>query len=112
MRQARVLYKGQEAGRLIQDDEGHFHFRYTDQWFAAPDRPAISLTLPKTQQEYESPHLFACFFNMLPEGSNKDVVCFEQRIDPEDHFGLLLHTARFDSIGAITIQEIMSDELA
>jgi serine/threonine-protein kinase HipA len=40
---------------------------------------------------------------MLPEGSNKEVVCKHHRIDPEDHFGLLLTTAKYDSIGAVRI---------
>lgn len=106
MREARVLYKGQEAGRLIQSDDGHFTFRYSDDWYASSDRPAISLTLPKSEREYQSDHLFPCFYNLLPEGSNKEVVCYELRIDTDDHFGLLLHTARYDSIGALTVLEI------
>lgn len=109
MRQASVLYKGQKAGLLSQSDEGSFSFRYTDDWYHASDTPSISLTLPKQQQEYQSAHLFPVFYHMLPEGTNKEVVCFELRIDPNDHFGLLMHTARYDSIGAITIQEIKDD---
>jgi len=109
MRQARVLYKGKEAGLLTQADDGSFSFRYSDDWYHAADTPAISLTMPKNQQEYESAHLFPAFYNMLPEGTNKEVVCYELRIDPTDHFGLLMHTARYDSIGAITIEEIKQD---
>ena len=109
MRQANVLYKGREAGLLTQSDDGSFTFRYTEAWYHASDTPAISLTLPRQQQEYRSEYLFACFYNMLPEGTNKEVVCYELRIDPKDHFGLLMHTARYDSIGAITIQEIKED---
>lgn len=109
MRKARVLFKGQKAGLLTQADDGRFGLRYADDWFGSTSKPAISLTLPKLQQAYESDHLFACFYNMLPEGTNKEVVCYEMRIDPSDHFGLLMHTARYDSIGAITIQEIKED---
>jgi serine/threonine-protein kinase HipA len=46
------------------------------------------------------------FYNMLPEGVNKQVVCQLMRIDPDDYFGLLLITARHDSIGAVTVQEL------
>lgn len=106
MRKAAVLFKQQEAGTLTQLDDESFIFRYNDDWFNAPDKPAISLTLPKTQQEYTSTHLFPCFYNMLPEGSNKQVVCYEARIDPKDHFGLLMTTAKYDSIGAITVQKL------
>jgi len=66
----------------------------------------ISLTLPKTQQEYHSKYLFAFFFNMLPEGSNKQVVCSHMRIDSDDYFGLLMTTAKTDCIGAIRVIKI------
>mgnify|MGYP003627497463 CR=1 FL=1 len=106
MRQARILYNKREAGLLTQEDSGSFIFRYTDSWFQATDTSAISLTMPKTQQEYTSQHLFPFFYNMLPEGSNKQNICFELRIDPNDFFGLLLTTAKYDTIGAIQVKEI------
>ncbi|MCK0124503.1 HipA N-terminal domain-containing protein [Gelidibacter sp. F2691] len=106
MRQAEVLFKKEVAGRLKQLDDGSFVFRYYDDWFQASDKPAISLTLPKTQQEYISEHLFAFFYNMLPEGSNKQTVCFENRIDTKDCFGLLMTTAKHDTIGAVQIMKI------
>lgn len=106
MRQASILYKNESAGLLTQLDNGSFVFRYHDNWFKEDYKPAISFTLPKNQQEYRSEHLFPFFYNMLPEGSNKQVVCFELRIDPKDYFGLLLATAKFDTIGAIQIKKI------
>lgn len=108
MRQAVVLYKKEEAGKLTQSDDGSFTFRYQDQWFESNDRPSISLTLPKSKQEYHAEHLFPFFYNMLPEGSNKQNICFELRIDPKDYFGLLLTTAKYDTIGAIQVKEIKS----
>jgi HipA-like protein len=106
MRQADVLYKNKSAGLLTQLDNGSFVFRYHDHWFIDASKPAISLTLPKSQQEYTSDYLFPFFYNMLPEGSNKQTVCFELRIDTKDHFGILLTTARHDTIGAIKIKKI------
>lgn len=103
MRQADVLYKKESAGLLTQLDNGSFVFRYHNNWFQESSKPAISLTLPKSQQEYHSEYLFPFFYNMLPEGSNKQTVCFELRIDTKDYFGLLLTTARYDTIGAIQI---------
>lgn len=103
MRAAKVFYKEDEAGLLIQHDDGSFTFKYNDAWMDNSARPAISLTLPKAQQEYHSKHLFPFFYNMLPEGSNKQVVCKLMRIDPDDYFGLLLNTARNDSIGAVRV---------
>lgn len=106
MRQAEVFYKKAAAGLLTQQDNGSFIFRYHDLWFASKDKPSISLTLPKNKQEYTSEYLFPFFYNMLPEGSNKQNICFELRIDPKDHFGLLLTTAKYDTIGAIQVKEI------
>ncbi len=40
---------------------------------------------------------------MLPEGYNKQVVGKLNRIDSEDYFGLLMTTAKNDSIGAVRI---------
>lgn len=106
MRQAEVLYKKELAGILTQLDNGSFVFRYHDLWFNDSSKPAISLTLPKDQQEFKSEFFFPFFYNMLPEGSNKQVVCFELRIDPKDEFGILIATAKFDTIGAIQIKKI------
>ncbi|SFI99602.1 HipA N-terminal domain-containing protein [Olleya namhaensis] len=106
MRQAEVLYKNNLAGLLTQLDNGSFVFRYHDTWFNDSSKPSISLTLPKNKQQYESDFLFPFFYNMLPEGSNKQLVCFEFRIDASDNFGLLLTTAKFDTIGAIKIKKV------
>ncbi|WP_179019067.1 HipA N-terminal domain-containing protein [Winogradskyella forsetii] len=106
MRQAEVLYKKEVAGLLTQLNDGSFVFTYKDHWFNNADKPAISLTLPKTQQKYTSTYLFPFFYNMLPEGSNKQTVCFENRIDTKDHFGILMTTAQHDTIGAITIKKV------
>lgn len=106
MRQAEVLYKKEVAGILSQLDDGTFMFRYHDVWFEATDKPAISLTIPKNKQEYYSEYLFPFFYNMLPEGYNKQTICFELRIDTNDYFGLLLTVAKQDTIGAVQIKKI------
>ena len=105
MRKASVFYKDEDAGVLTQHDDGSFTFKYNDDWIDNPDKPAISLTLPKSENEFHSHHLFPFFYNMLPEGTNKQVVCKLNRIDPKDDFGLLLTTAKYDSIGAVTVQK-------
>lgn len=108
MRQAEVIYKKENAGILTQLDNGSFVFRYHDEWYQSTDKPAISLTLPKTQQEYKSEYLFPFFYNLLPEGYNKQTICFELRIDTHDYFGLLLTVAKVDTIGAVQIKKIES----
>lgn len=106
MRKAKVLFKNEEAGILTQYDDGSFSFRYHDDWLANNSNPGISLTLPKTGKEFRSKYLFPFFYNMLPEGSNKQVACKLNRIDREDHFGLLMFTAKNDSIGAVRVIQI------
>ncbi|MEE1964330.1 HipA N-terminal domain-containing protein [Allomuricauda taeanensis] len=106
MRQARIYYKGEQAGMLSQLEDGSFVFRYTDPWRSDGTKPAISLTLPKSQQEFRVAHLFPFFYNMLPEGTNRQVVCTSMRIDPEDYFGILMTTARYDTVGAVTVQKM------
>ena len=103
MRQAKVLYKDEEAGVLTQNDDGTFMFRYHDAWMANHKKTGLSLGLPKTEQEYHSKFLFPFFYNMLPEGSNKQIVCKYNRIDEEDYFGLLITIAKHDSIGAVRV---------
>jgi HipA-like protein len=108
MRSAKILFKGEEAGMLTQHDDATFTYRYNDNWMTDDSKPSISLTLPKSQKEYHSKYIFAFFYNMLPEGSNKKIVCREMRIDENDYFGLLMNTAKYDTIGAIRVIKLES----
>ena len=106
MRKARILYKDEEAGVLTQNDDGSFTFKYNDSWINDINKPDISLTLPKIKEEFHSKYLFPFFYSMLPEGSNKEVVCRLNRIDQTDYFGLLMTTATYDNIGAVRVIKI------
>ncbi len=105
MRQARIYFRGEEAGLLTQQDDGSFTYLYHNLWVSDSSKPPISLTLPKINQAYHSEHLFPFFYNMLPEGTNKQVACQHKRIDKDDYFGLLLTTAGYDTIGAVTVKK-------
>ncbi|WP_245970282.1 HipA N-terminal domain-containing protein [Pseudochryseolinea flava] len=54
--------------------------------------------------------MFPFFFNMLSEGSNKELQCRLLRIDETDHFALLLAIANFDTIGAVTVKPLQPQE--
>jgi len=108
MKEALVYIKDEPAGRLTMTDDRKYLFRYDDAYFADRQKPAISLTLPKTQQEFKSNTLFPFFFNMLAEGVNRRLQCRQLQIDENDHFSLLLATAGVDTIGAITIKSSAS----
>ena len=110
MREAEVYRNGLLAGILKEKAEGGFEFRYEDGWMNNKSLPAISLTLPKTKQEYNSSTFFPFFFNMLAEGANRHLQCRHLQIDEEDHFGLLIATAKNDAIGPITVKEKIYDE--
>ncbi len=104
MRQAAVYRNGVLAGVLTEVRRGHYGFRYDAAYFANKDKPAISLTLPKTQEEYKSEYLFPVFFNLLSEGANRKLQSVQLKIDSEDNFGLLLATEQYDTIWAITVK--------
>jgi len=106
MRQAEVYFKGEKAGLLTQLDNGHFIYIYEDFWMLDSSKPSISLTLPKNKKEYKSEYLFPFFYNMLPEGRNRQVVYQHMRIDKNDFFSLLITTARYDTIGAVTVKKL------
>jgi HipA-like protein len=106
MRKAEVLYKDLPAGIVIQHDNGTFSFSYYDNWLIDSSKPSIGISLPKTNKEYYSPYLFPLFYNMLPEGSNKSLICEALRIDSDDYFGILMNIATVDTIGAIKIRKM------
>lgn len=106
MRKALVYRNGLLVGELIEHDRKKYSFTYDEAWFTDPEKPAVSLTLPKTQRIYESEYLFPFFFNMLSEGVNKKLQSNLLRIDENDHFGLLMATAQSDTIGAITVKPL------
>ncbi len=106
MRKIEVYRNGILAGFLTEEDRKNYVFKYEDNYFADSTKPAISLTLPKTQQEYKSEFLFPFFYNMLSEGVNRKLQSTQLKIDEEDNFGLLTATAQYDTIGAITIKPL------
>jgi serine/threonine-protein kinase HipA len=106
MRKANVYCNGILAGKLTETPEGEYIFRYDDSYFTDTTKPAISLTLPKDQQEYRSGYLFPFFFNMLSEGGNRMTQSRLLRIDEKDHFGILLATAQYDTVGAVTVKPV------
>ena len=103
MRSGQVFYKNQLAGILRQLDNGSFNFIYDEQWLNDSSKPSISLTFPKNKIEFQSSTLFPFFFNLIPEGVNKQLICKKKRIDSDDYFGLLLEVAGGDTIGAVRI---------
>jgi serine/threonine-protein kinase HipA len=107
MRKVEVYRNGIFVGILTEENRKRYVFRYDDTYFNDTSKPAISLTLPKTGNEYIADYLFPFFFNMLSEGVNRKLQGIQLKIDEEDNFGLLMQTAQFDTIGAITIKPVL-----
>jgi serine/threonine-protein kinase HipA len=100
-----VYQNGILAGYLEKiQDTGSYVFCYTDTYFRDAAMPPVSLSLPKSRQQYESKELFAFFQGLLSEGINKEIQCRLLKIDQDDDFTRLLKTAGEDTIGAVTVK--------
>lgn len=108
MRSVEVYRNHELTGIFTEENRNNYSFRYTDIYYADPSKPAISLTLPKSKQEYHADHLFPFFFNMLSEGANRKLQSRILKIDEADDFGLLAATARYDTVGPITVKPLAS----
>ena len=106
MAKAGVYNNGILAGILEKLASDQYTFTYTDEYYNDRNNYAISLSFPKTQQQYKATALFPFFYGLLAEGINKDIQCRLLQIDENDDFTRLIRTAGADTIGAITVKEI------
>ena len=102
MRQCQVMVHNQEAGILQETDDRQYIFTYNDGYCGDP----VCLAMPVRKESYHSSFLFPYFFNMLSEGANRELQSRLLHIDENDDFGILLATAQFDTIGAVTVKPI------
>ncbi|MDX2128970.1 MAG: HipA N-terminal domain-containing protein [Chloroherpetonaceae bacterium] len=107
-RKAAVYFRDDFAGILSETANG-FSFRYLDLYYFDSSKQAISLTLPKNQQEYQSTILFPFFISLCSEGANLKRQLLYAAVEETDFFGLLLATAGYDTIGAVTISPFEKD---
>lgn len=103
MKTATVYCRDIPAGKISKDADG-YTFRYADVYFKDPAMPAVSATLPKSQQEYKSKVLFPFFYGLLAEGVQKARQCRELHIDEKDHFTRLIETSAYGAIGAVYVK--------
>ena len=100
MRRCKVFVHDIEAGTLQENDTKEYVFTYKENYQGEP----VCLAMPVRKEPYRSNHLFPYFFNMLSEGSNRQVQSMLYHIDENDDFGIMLATARNDTIGAVTVK--------
>ena len=108
MRRANVYCRGVLAGVLEHDQPSTYRFQYAPEYLIRTTCPAISLSLPKQQAPFESPVLFPFFFGLLAEGEDKLLQCRVLKIDERDHFTRLLRTCKAETIGGVTVKEVIS----
>ncbi|MEA2017236.1 MAG: HipA N-terminal domain-containing protein [Campylobacterota bacterium] len=106
MIQVEILDSGVKAGTLTYDDEKYI-FTYDDIFLQIRDTTAISLTIPKQKEPFISNTLHPFFSGLLAEGSLKELQCKKLKIDENDDFKRLIYTAKDDTIGTITIGNIL-----
>lgn len=106
MRKLEIYRNGDLAGYLVEHTPNNYVFEYLPSYFHDHLKPAVSLTLPKSQQVFHSPVLFPFFYNMLSEGVNRQLQSRMLKIDEDDYVGLLAATAQFDTIGAVTVKPL------
>lgn len=100
MRQCKVYVHDIAAGVLQETDAREYVFTYDDDYHGEP----VCLAMPVRKTPYHSKRLFPYFFNMLSEGSNRQVQSMLLHIDENDDFGILLSTAQHDTVGAVTVE--------
>lgn len=104
MRQCEIYVNRIKAGILTETDERIYVFQYDNKYLEQPHNVPVSLTMPLRKEPYRSEYLFPYFFNMLSEGENRKAQSQLLHIDPEDDFGIMMATAQFDTIGAVTVK--------
>lgn len=102
-RTAYVYVRNIFAGTLCETDSG-YSFSYDKDYLKAENAAAVSLTLPLTEEIYNSRTLFSFFDGLIPEGWLLNVVSRNWKIDTKDRFGLLLIACK-DGIGNVQISE-------
>jgi serine/threonine-protein kinase HipA len=109
MQEAKVYRNAEEIGLLQKDDAGLYLFQYSSSYVQNDDALSISVHFPLQEEVFTSKTLFSFFFNLLAEGAMKEMQCRELKIDTEDHFTRLIKTTEFNTIGSVTLKEIVHE---
>jgi len=101
-RRGRVLFDGEGAGTIEETGRG-MTFRYDPAWLAQGDAQPVSLTLPLSDKEVETPGPHPFFTGLLPEGWLFNLALGKLKVARDDWFGQLLALCR-DAVGAVSIE--------
>ena len=109
MKQARVFFREDFAGILTEDEHG-YTFVYNVDYLNKENSKAVSLTLPLSENPYNSQVLFPFFDGLIPEGWLLDIAEQSWKINLRDRMSLLLACCK-DCIGAVSIVPLINEEI-
>ncbi len=107
-----VYVKGTPAAVLTrhsQKGSRHYELRYLPEYLEQPTCHMVCYLMPPRQEPYYSEYLFPFFESLLPEGENLERICAELKLDEQDRFSQMLRLARHDTIGDVTVQEVIAE---
>ena len=100
------VYNNKFLAGTLEKTKEEYTFTYADNYYNDDSKPAISLSFPKKQKQYNSKYMFPFFSGLLAEGLNKQIQCRTLKIDEQDDFTRLIKTATTETIGAITLKQL------
>jgi len=103
------VYRNDILVGIISKEDKQYKYVYHSGYLNYLDALPISVNLPIQKEPFNSTTLFSFFANMLAEGNIKDIQCRELKIDENDHFTRLLKTTANNTIGSITVEEIIEE---
>ena len=101
-RKRAFVYLRESKAGLLEKTERGYRFSYFGEYLSTREAQPVSLTLPLTDEPYESERLFPFFLGLIPEGWLLDLTSRTLKIDPENSFDILLATGG-DCVGAVKI---------
>jgi serine/threonine-protein kinase HipA len=102
-KQANVFVFGICAGVLEESSDGSYIFEYNRNYLSSENPKPVSLTLPLSNNRYESQTLFPFFDGLIPEGWLLNITTKNWKIDSRDRMELLLKACG-DCIGAVHVE--------
>ena len=102
-RSGKVYLKNVFCGVISETDAG-YSFEYSQEYLKLSDAQPVSLTMPLTDQPFQSKTLFAFFDGLIPEGWLLDIAEKNWKINYKDRMGLLLTCCK-DCIGAVSVEK-------
>lgn len=97
-----VWWEGAVVGALRIDEHGDLAFAYGEEWLAAPQKPAVSISLPKRTEPFDRRQTRPFFAGLLPEEGQRAAVARALGVSEANDFRLLEQLGG-DVAGALTL---------